>query len=210
MTGSRLTRDEKRAQTRESLMEAASVVFARRGYHAASLDDIAEAAGFSKGAIYSNFESKEDLFLAVLQRHDEEQRATLALALGEGHTLAERLENLGRWFRLLMETERDWALLTLEFTMYAARNPKLRDALAEREAESLRSVTALIGHQASELGLDLPADPGLLAEIVLALGSGLSERRLLADEALRDDLFPTAVALVLGLVPERARGTDDG
>ena len=69
----RLTRDERKAETREALLDAASRVFARRGYHAAAVDEVAADAGFSTGALYSNFEGKEDLFLALLQREIERQ-----------------------------------------------------------------------------------------------------------------------------------------
>ncbi|MDQ6807334.1 MAG: TetR/AcrR family transcriptional regulator, partial [Actinomycetota bacterium] len=65
----RLTRDEKRAETRSALVRSAADVFARRGFHAASVDEIAENAGFSVGALYSNFERKEDLLLAAIEQN---------------------------------------------------------------------------------------------------------------------------------------------
>src|SRR5207237_7478801 len=71
-TGKRLTRDEKKAQTRERLIDAASQVFARKGFAATSLDEVAETAGLTKGAVYSNFESKEDLVRSVLEESDRQ------------------------------------------------------------------------------------------------------------------------------------------
>ncbi len=71
MGGMRLTREQSRAQTRERLLEAARGVFARNGFHGSSVEEIASAAGFSTGALYSNFEGKEDLFLVLMEREIE-------------------------------------------------------------------------------------------------------------------------------------------
>src|SRR6516225_6093976 len=70
--------------TREHLLQAAAVVFARDGFHGASLDDVAATAGFTKGAVYSNFKSKEDLFLAVLDERIERQLAAVTGVVGDG------------------------------------------------------------------------------------------------------------------------------
>lgn len=199
MSVGRLTRDEKRARTRESLIDAAGREFAERGFHGASLDHIAEVAGFSKGAIYSNFASKEDLFLAVLDRHNEEQRASLAETLARGTTVEERLAAVGAWFRRVLETDREWTLLALEFTMYAARNPEVRSALADRDAETRQRITELIGAQAADLGLDLPVPAPTIATAILAMGTGLSITRLIDGDDVPDAVFPTAVALLLGV-----------
>lgn len=197
----RLTRDEKRAQTRDALIEAAARVFARQGFHGASLDEIAEAAGFSKGAIYSNFVSKEDLFLQVLDHHDRQQRDVLTEVLARGSTLDERLRSLGEWFDRMVEEERDWSLLTLEFSMYAARNPSLREALAAHHRESKQAVANLIARQSADLGFPLADDPARLAQAIQALGTGISLHRLVDPQAMSADLFPTAVARLLGLEP---------
>src|SRR6478672_13456223 len=81
MTIEPLTPERRRAMTREHLIEAAAVVFARDGYHGASLDDVAATAGFTKGAVYSNFKSKEDLFLALVDHRIETQMAAFATEL---------------------------------------------------------------------------------------------------------------------------------
>lgn len=203
MGGVRLSRDEKRAQTREALIDAAARVFARQGFHGASLDEIAEAAGFSKGAIYSNFESKEDLFLQVLDHHDRQQRASLSGVLARGATLEERLRALGEWFDRTVEQERDWSLLTLEFSMYAARNPSLREALAAQHHSSQRAVAELIERQSADLGFPIADDPAVVAQAIQALGTGISLHRLVDPDAMANDLFSMAVARLLGLEPPR-------
>ena len=77
MTTARLTRAERREQTRDDLIAAADRLFVEGGFHATSLDQIAAAAGYTKGAVYSNFASKEDLFFAVYERRAEVSQAQM-------------------------------------------------------------------------------------------------------------------------------------
>lgn len=198
MAAPRLTRDERRAQTVERLLDAAAVVFARQGFHAASVDDVAEAAGFSKGAVYSNFDSKEDLFLAVLDRHNQVIIESLEAILHSGDTLAARLDALGRWYQQLAEAERDWSMLACEFALYAARNPRLQAELAERDRRSLAIIAGMVEGQARELGLELPAPPTVIAAAILAVGDGIAIRRLIDPAAVPAGLFRDALALLLG------------
>src|SRR5205807_10250328 len=81
--GQRRSREEKKAQTRERLIEAAARVFADKGFATTSLDEVADAAGLTKGAVYSNFENKEDLVRAVLEVHDQRLHS-IADAAGDG------------------------------------------------------------------------------------------------------------------------------
>ncbi len=91
----RLNRQERKSQTRERLIDAAAVVFAQRGFEAASLDEVAAAAGYTKGAVYSNFASKTDLFIALIERRIEVQSAEHTRPLrraGPGSPLAGAME----------------------------------------------------------------------------------------------------------------------
>ncbi len=81
MTFEPLTQERRRAQTRQYLLQAAAQVFAERGFHGASLDEVAAAAGFTKGAVYSNFKNKEDLFLALLESLQEQEMDALHATL---------------------------------------------------------------------------------------------------------------------------------
>src|SRR5437879_6422414 len=89
-----LTPERRRAMTREHLLAAAAEVFARRGYHGATLDEVAETAGFTKGAVYSNFTSKEDLFLALTQRREEQLIAAFEAAARPDLDPAETVQSL--------------------------------------------------------------------------------------------------------------------
>jgi AcrR family transcriptional regulator len=110
-----LTRKERQVQTREQLVEAAARVFARRGYHRATVDEIAAEAGFTIGALYSNFETKEKLFLAIADRQVEtrvsEISAVADAAVGEGKAGEEAAAQL----QAFLEADPDWPLLFYEF-----------------------------------------------------------------------------------------------
>src|ERR1700724_3041427 len=86
----RLTREQSKANTRERLLDAARSVFASSGFHGASVEEIASRAGFSTGALYSNFDGKEDLFLALMEREIEEHSREIAAAVARRASVAER------------------------------------------------------------------------------------------------------------------------
>src|SRR2546422_4324449 len=124
MPEERLTREEKKARTRERLLEAAGRVFARDGFVAASIDAVAEEAGLTKGAVYSNFASKEDLFLALIDVHLNERALQVPEQVDPDQSFQEQAEQSARLFMDLLENQRDWYLLDLEAASYAARNPE--------------------------------------------------------------------------------------
>src|SRR5436305_3029120 len=122
MTIEPLTPERRRAMTREHLLEAAAIVFARNGYHGASLDEVAAAAGFTKGAVYSNFKSKEDLFLALIDHRIENTTAAFSAELDApavpGDDQLPRIQDLiARGF------DRDQRALYFALMASAARHP---------------------------------------------------------------------------------------
>src|SRR3954454_18038481 len=127
-----LTRRERQEQTREGLLEAAARVFARRGYQRASVDEIAAEAGFTTGAVYSNFAGKEELFLALADRQVEDRVAEIR-AVADA---AERGERPGGeaadQFREFLERDPDWPLLFYEFWSFGIRNAKIRAEFGKR------------------------------------------------------------------------------
>src|ERR1700733_1592363 len=110
------TPERRRQLTRDALIASARDVFAQRGFHAASLEEIAEAAGFSRGAVYSNFENKEELFFAVLDRHVDLQVAAFdALFADAGGPVAASDDDVVRvWKQLAAGSDPEWAALVLE------------------------------------------------------------------------------------------------
>lgn len=172
----RLTREESQERTREQLLEAARVAVARNGYDGTSIADIAEAAGFSKGAFFSNFESKEALLLELLRRHKEQDIATLGRILGEvaqGKDAASALDG----YLDSLGGSADWARLDIELQLQAARNPAFAadyDALQSRTRSGLAHLIAALYGKA---GKRLPIPPDDMADLFVALVHGLVLQR---------------------------------
>ncbi len=193
----RLTRGERKAETREALLDAAGQVFARRGYHGAAVDEVAAEAGFSTWALYSNFEGKEDLFLALLTREIERQVRAVSEAIGERATLDERARGGAEYWNRFLEREPELVLLFMEFWAYAVRNPEVRSRFAARYAEVRASLARLIEQSARELGIELTRPPEHLAVAVDALADGFALQKLADPDSVPDELFGEALAMLL-------------
>lgn len=178
----RLSREESQTLTRRRILDTARRELLRHGYHGTSLEQIAEAAGFSKGAIYSNFASKEELCLAVLDEHYAAQFHELQQALldAEG-TVDARLDTFERWWEKVV-AERDWRLLAVEFALLARRNRSLRRDLARRDQTARAAIAALLEEQVRQVGIELPMPADELAIALLGVGTGISLQRLLDPE----------------------------
>src|SRR5437899_6505155 len=116
---SRLTRKEKQAHTRECLMHSAAKVFAQRGLEQASIDEVADDAGFTKGAFYANFKNKEELFLAMLDERFAEKVEDVERVLDGGGTESEKAVRAGDDFTQMMSADPEWQRLFFEFSAYA-------------------------------------------------------------------------------------------
>ena len=202
---SRLSRAQRKEMTRELLLDAAIEVFAEKGYHGASLDDVAEAAGFTKGAVYSNFTRKADLFRALLERETSRRNA----ALGQGIELVpfELLPVLaGEWLARQAEEERDWGILTVEFWLAAARDPALSETLCDGQGEAMEHFGKLIDRKLEAAGVDAGLSGRELAIVVNALGTGLLMDRYAGGDADHGEIFSKAIRKLLGTAaPDRHR-----
>ena len=194
----RLTRQESRLQTRERLLEAAAEVFSRQGFDAASVEEVAEEAGFSKGAVYSNFASKEELFLALLDRHLAAELHNMASQVtpGGSHGPAEEASPRGS-FAAQLEEKRTLNVLTLEFILYALRHPWAQQQLAERYRIARKELSERLRkrYQAGGSPPEFPIE--YLPWALLALGSGLALQAYLEPGALPSDLYATIVGQLL-------------
>jgi AcrR family transcriptional regulator len=201
MTIDRLTPTRRRELTRRSLLEAAAAVFAREGFHAASLDEVAAAAGFTKGAVYSNFKSKEDLFLALLDDRLEENVAAVQAARdadspGEGDGFA-NIRDVLSYPRM---RDPAWTRLYLEFVLYAARNPAAQARLVENIRRSHDIALRMIRAEHERLGITSPLPIEELATISLAVFEGLAtthaiDPSLVSRETIDATLTLLAVAM---------------
>ena len=188
MTIEPLTPERRRAMTREHLIEAAAVVFARDGYYGASLDDVAATAGFTKGAVYSNFKSKEDLFLALIDHRIETQMAAFATELDA--PAASAGEQLPRIQDLIERTfDQNEGALHYEFMAYAARNPETRAKLAARARRARDATIRLIADEHERMGT-VPAYPiPVLAQMMLALFDGFAGLWFLDPELVDENML---------------------
>jgi AcrR family transcriptional regulator len=177
----RLTRAEAQAQTRQRLLDAAAVVFARRGFHGASLEEVADEAGYTKGAVYSNFASKENLFLAVLEARFRD-RTEFYRRLGE-QAAREPGQDLPGLLPGLDAPDEVWCLLETEFWLYALRNPSVRERMAALYRQYCAELSPLAAPYAAG---DL--DPEEVVAAVIALYYGLTLRLQGDPGAVRPDL----------------------
>jgi AcrR family transcriptional regulator len=201
----RLSRAEQAGRNRALVLDAARRVFLARGYHGATLEQIADEAGFSKGVVYSQFDSKADLFLALLEARIEEraaENARLAESLAGDGGLPALMEHLARGD----QATPGWLLLVIEFRVHAARDPVLSrryTAVHDRTVAALAGVLATV----SAGGGDEPAAaPRWLAELALALSVGITLEQAASPDALGDGPLPAVrlVASVLGPLAQAA------
>jgi AcrR family transcriptional regulator len=187
----RQTRKEKQAHTRHCLMKSAAKLFAERGLQNASIDDVAEDAGYTKGAFYANFASKEDLFLEMLderfaQRLEEIERLIAAEGSDE-----EKAIRAGEDFTRALASDPEWRRLLFEFTAYAVRNPDFRAELVARRRALRTRIAAALQTRADELGIESTVPIDRVAQMLGAMASGFAVERLLERDAVPDDLFGT-------------------
>lgn len=190
----RLTRKERQAHTRERLMKSAARVAARRGIERASLDEVAHDAGFTKGAVYANFESKEQLFLAMLEEHFDARLADIDRVLSSGGTPEDQAREVASDFMRAIESEPEWERLFFEFAVYAARNEAFKVELVERYRVMRERIAVMYERRAEELGLESPVPAVEVAAMTFAMANGVSLQRMLEPEAVPEHLYPTMMA----------------
>jgi AcrR family transcriptional regulator len=211
MEASRLTREQSKANTRERLLLAARSVFARRGFHGASVEEIASEAGFSTGALYSNFDGKEDLFLVLMEREIDEHAREIADAVGARASVSERATGGARQWMTMIEREPEVLLLFMEFWAYGVRDAGVRPKIAARFAQVRELLTRLIaeGVREFDLELDIPAEQ--LAVVIDALADGIARQKLADPDAVPDDLMGRVLSLLLaGATRPAGTGTRSG
>jgi AcrR family transcriptional regulator len=183
--------------TRANLLAAAAEVFAERGYHAATLDQVADAAGFSKGAVYSNFASKDDLFLALIQERSEAIVTEYAeLVETEQLDPAAQISAFADvYLRRDADLTKEWALQA-EFDLWALRNPDVQQRLVEGSRAVRALVADLVQRHFDEQDTDPPLPATEIASLYIAIFQGLWQQKAFEPDAVPDDLAARAVLLV--------------
>jgi AcrR family transcriptional regulator len=178
--GGRPTRAERSARTRSELLAAAERRFFVHGYHGTTLDDIADEAGYTKGAVYSTFKSKAGLFLALFDQVTTRRLEDLRALLAPHDDDESRFRALAE--RPVDERNTQFLLLAIEFWTHAAREPAVLEAFSARYRE-FRAELAELGPQDSPLGSDR------WAIVTLALANGLALERLIDPAGVPGDLL---------------------
>ena len=191
-TAARLTRAERSAQTRGELLAAAQRRFFEAGYHATTLDEVADDAGYTKGAVYSTFGSKAELFLALFGDIVDRRLAATRAIIEEHPGTEASLQALAA--QPADERNARFVLLSIEFWVHAAREPALLGAISERYRRFRTSLAELAP-------ADSPLDPQRWALVTLALSNGFALERLIDPDGVPGDLMANVQARLLA--PER-------
>ncbi len=184
------TRLERQAHTRAALLQAASQAICERGMDGASIDLIAAEAGYTKGAFYANFSSKEDMFLAILDEKFDAEMARLQAAMsGAGEPIAEARLAAEEFLRYV-DHDPDWPRLYQEFATHAARNEPFREALAERHRALRERVAALFERWTAAFGIQSAIPHADVAAMTFAMADGFLLNRII-DPELDNMLYAT-------------------
>lgn len=192
-----LTPERRRQQTRDYLLRAAAQVFAERGFHGASLDEVAAVAGFTKGAVYSNFKNKEDLFLALLESEYQRELAAVRTTLETADGPPDA--HLSEFVRLIQDQFNsfgNWSMLFEEFFLYAMRNTAARDKLAALDNLDVDSLAEIIQGERERHGIEITEPARHAARIVVALMRGISMMRAIDPDAVDEAFLETVMAFV--------------
>lgn len=194
----RLTREETQSRTRQDLLEAAAAVFARCGFHGASVDKVAAEGGYTKGAVYSNFGSKDELFLAVLESRMQAQAGMFTRLEDQAQAVAGT--DLSELVPPLDWVDETWCLLLFEFWLYALRHPSVRERLAALYAQFRAQLAPLLTPYTGP-----HMHPHELAGLLIAAYQGLALQAHSDPDALRPDLI---ARLLTALAQRRAEETN--
>ncbi len=201
----RLTPERRRQLTRDALIAAAAHVFTHKGFHAASLDEIAETAGFTRGAIYSNFGSKEELLFAVIDHFEDVRLAGVAEAIeaeanGDPTSAAVAAGNI--WRKLFFRPQ-ELLALNLELRLYALRNPEARKRLAELERQTSDKLTSFIEDEFSRRQVPT-GNARELADLGRAAVDGVEQLAAITEE--KADYYKNLVSRLFVLLAQAANG----
>jgi AcrR family transcriptional regulator len=188
------TRRQKQAETRSSLLRSATKLFCRHGLEGASVEEVAQDAGYTKGAFYSNFKSKEELFLVMLdEKFGSELERVDRLLAGTGEPDHEARTAAADFVRYI-HSDPEWPRLYFEFVAYAARNDDFRQELATRHRALRARLTEIYRRWSS----DFPAEPPIPIEDIAAMTDFMGDGFILdqlVDPELDDSLYATMLAI---------------
>lgn len=184
-----LTRKEKQAKTRSALLRSAARLICRKGITEASVEDVARDAGYTKGAFYANFKSKEEMFLVMLDEAYAEELERLESHLS-GAEPVEEVRASAEDFMRFVRADPEWPRLYFEFVVYAARNPEFREELATRNRAMKERIGEVIRKWASEFSAEPPFPYEDIATMLFCLADGFLVQQLVEPD-VDDELYAT-------------------
>lgn len=191
----RLSHKERRAETRLCLMASAARAFAKHGLQQTSIDQVAEDAGYTKGAFYANFKNKEELFLAMLDERFTERMEQIERVIGSDGSGAEKASRAGGDFAAMLNADVEWQRLFFEFSAYAGRNEDFREELVTRYRWMRERIAAALQARAELMGLTSPIPADQVAMMTCAMANGFALEKLLEGDAVPDELFGTMLTV---------------
>jgi AcrR family transcriptional regulator len=208
VTVEKWTPERRMERTRAALIASARHLFATRGFEGASLDEIADAAGYTRGAIYRHFANKEDLFFAVSDAVNTEVLDTFAeeLDLEAGYTLADNRLAAATWMKALAGNKEIWAL-NLEASLYQYRNPAMQERSADQRRQNRAIVASFLEHYAAKQGITPKIPVETITAILLNASDGFVQAARIDADA--EDLFATFLGLFMPAVMEDPQSRDD-
>jgi AcrR family transcriptional regulator len=191
-----VNRKAKQARTRAKLMHSAARHFCRRGLEQASVDEIATDAGYTKGAFYSNFKSKEELFLAMLDEKFGEHLERIEGALKADEGPAEAARHAGEDFMRFVGSDPEWERLYLEFVAYAARDDEFREEVLTRVRALEEGLAKIYTRWTEEIGIEPPIPVAEITRMISIMTDGFLLRQQL-DPKLDPELYGTMLAVFM-------------
>ncbi|MFJ3209544.1 TetR/AcrR family transcriptional regulator [Streptomyces flaveolus] len=196
---------KRRPQTTARLLHAAQETFAERGFYGSSIEVICERAGLTRGAFYSNYRTKEDLFFALFDLHAQRVIDRLTRAVDELDTAEDPLRAVLTRMSTVDETERRWYLLSTEFTLHAIRHADTARVLADHDRRLREEITRLLARLFDRLGRRPVVDLDLLARLTAAVHEGsLAQSLVEPDQLAPEQLAVTFLPALLDTVSEPA------
>jgi AcrR family transcriptional regulator len=203
----RLTREESQARTRTLLIEAARREIVKKGFATASIRDIAEAAGFSLGAIYSNFPDKEAILLELIQRHQAEERAKIEAILHQSRGDAKvAMAGIEKWAETI-NADPELGVLAIELQLHAMRNPSFAETYVEMNRKHRRAMGAFVTQLFEFFGKQVPGEPSEVATGLAALSRGLALGPAGGDRHRSGRIVLTFLKALLDSAPPAERKT---
>ncbi|MFJ8530390.1 TetR/AcrR family transcriptional regulator [Bacillus sp. NPDC094106] len=197
MNRRRLTQEERKKETRQLLLESAVETFAKLGFHGASVDKIAEHAGFSKGAVYAHFHTKEDLFLAIVEQQMNLYVRNIRQVIGQQQSLSHFIETMDEYFDSVRQQTQTWSMLSMEFLLYAMREESVRHKWSNMITEAVKQISKAIESLLLKENYKSTLSAEEIAWTMLSLENGMSIFYHISQNHIPLDLYGKALQNML-------------